>query len=248
MRASATPRRPASAGCSICRTSDGGMPTFCRGWTGLPFDRSGPDLTAHAVRAWCAWRPHLASPVGPRIGPALDKASRYLARVQHVDGAFAPLWFGNEAAPGEVNLTYGTAKVLPALDALADAGIDGAAGMADRAARWLAASQRPDGGWSGCVGPTAGADGDRAALDRGDRAGGGGAGRARRPRSRRGSGARPSRPGLAADRDPGRLPLPRRADRPLLRPALVQRGAVSADLHRRGDPGGRARAGTRRAR
>ena len=51
-----------------------------------------------------------------------------------------------------MNLTYGTAKVLPALDALADAGIDGAAGMADRAARWLAASQRPDGGWSGCVG------------------------------------------------------------------------------------------------
>ena len=41
---------------------DGGMPTFCRGWTGLPFDRSGPELTAHAVRAWCAWRPHLASP------------------------------------------------------------------------------------------------------------------------------------------------------------------------------------------
>ncbi len=137
---------------------DGGMPTFCRGWTGLPFDRSGPELTAHAVRAWCAWRPHLASPVGPRIGPALERASRYLDRVQHGDGAFAPLWFGNEAAPGEVNLTYGTAKVLPALHALADAGIDGAAGMADRAARWLAAAQRPDGGWSGCVGSPA--DGD----------------------------------------------------------------------------------------
>ena len=59
-----------------------------------------------------------------------------------------------------MNLTYGTAKVLPALDALADAGIDGAAGMADRAARWLAAAQRPDGGWSGCVGSTDGADGD----------------------------------------------------------------------------------------
>ena len=139
---------------------DGGVPTFCRGWTGLPFDRSGPELTAHAVRAWCAWRPHLATAVGSRIGPALDKAGRYLARVQHVDGAFAPLWFGNEAAPGEVNLTYGTAKVLPALDALADAGLDGAAGMADRAARWLAASQRPDGGWSGGVGTSGAPDGD----------------------------------------------------------------------------------------
>src|SRR5699024_2288140 len=72
--------------------------------------------------------------------------------------------FGNEAAPGEVNLTYGTAKVLPALDALADAGVDGAAGMADRAARWLAASQQPDGGWSGGWngggGSTTGAAGD----------------------------------------------------------------------------------------
>src|SRR4029078_7639813 len=30
---------------------DGGWPTFCRGWGHLPFDRSGPDLTAHALRA-----------------------------------------------------------------------------------------------------------------------------------------------------------------------------------------------------
>ena len=30
---------------------DGGWPTFCRGWGHLPFDRSGNDLTAHALRA-----------------------------------------------------------------------------------------------------------------------------------------------------------------------------------------------------
>ena len=30
---------------------DGGLPTFCRGWGTLPFDRSGCDLTAHALRA-----------------------------------------------------------------------------------------------------------------------------------------------------------------------------------------------------
>ncbi|MEZ6048428.1 MAG: hypothetical protein R3C11_23220 [Planctomycetaceae bacterium] len=30
---------------------DGGWPTFCRGWGALPFDRSAPDLTAHALRA-----------------------------------------------------------------------------------------------------------------------------------------------------------------------------------------------------
>ena len=59
---------------------DGGMPTFCRGWTGLPFDRSGPDLTAHAVRAWCAWRPHLASPVAAAHRRRRSTAAgRYLA-------------------------------------------------------------------------------------------------------------------------------------------------------------------------
>merc|ERR1712023_458599 len=34
---------------------DGGWPTFCRGWGKLPFDRSGSDLTAHAMRALNAW-------------------------------------------------------------------------------------------------------------------------------------------------------------------------------------------------
>ena len=36
------------------QNSDGGMPTFCRGWGTLPFDRSAPDLTAHALGAWSA--------------------------------------------------------------------------------------------------------------------------------------------------------------------------------------------------
>src|SRR5262249_43471540 len=34
---------------------DGGWPTFCRGWGALPFDRSGPDLTAHLLRALARW-------------------------------------------------------------------------------------------------------------------------------------------------------------------------------------------------
>lgn len=34
---------------------DGGIPTFCRGWGKLPFDRSGADLTAHAIAAWTVW-------------------------------------------------------------------------------------------------------------------------------------------------------------------------------------------------
>ncbi|HOD83985.1 MAG TPA: prenyltransferase/squalene oxidase repeat-containing protein [Phycisphaerae bacterium] len=34
---------------------DGGIPTFCRGWGKLPFDRSSNDLTAHALAAMDAW-------------------------------------------------------------------------------------------------------------------------------------------------------------------------------------------------
>jgi hypothetical protein len=48
------------------QNGDGGIPTFCRGWGALPFDRSAPDLTAHALRASkkrCREKPaHAASP------------------------------------------------------------------------------------------------------------------------------------------------------------------------------------------
>src|SRR5215510_9173507 len=39
------------------QNKDGGIPTFCRGWGTLPFDRSATDLTAHAIGAWSVWRP-----------------------------------------------------------------------------------------------------------------------------------------------------------------------------------------------
>ena len=38
------------------QNADGGWPTFCRGWGALPFDRSGVDLAAHALRALHTWR------------------------------------------------------------------------------------------------------------------------------------------------------------------------------------------------
>src|SRR2546427_1920047 len=37
------------------QNQDGGIPTFCRGWGALPFDRSSADITAHVVRAWSGW-------------------------------------------------------------------------------------------------------------------------------------------------------------------------------------------------
>ena len=35
---------------------DGGMPTFCKGWGKLPFDRSSPDISAHALLAFVSWQ------------------------------------------------------------------------------------------------------------------------------------------------------------------------------------------------
>jgi len=144
---------------------DGGWPTFCRGWTTLPFDRSGADLTAHAIRALHAWRDTGAATDDRRLQAgeqpgAMDRRSReamdraiargfrYLARAQRADGAWLPLWFGNEHVTDDQNPVYGTARVLAAYQEL-DRSRDPAA---RRGQAWLVAAQNPDGGWGGAAG------------------------------------------------------------------------------------------------
>ena len=130
------------------QNADGGIPTFCRGWGALPFDRSSPDLTAHAVRAWQGWRGHLSDAVKLRIDAAVSRAVRYLERAQRADGSWAPLWFGNQHAPDDVNLTYGTARVLLALAELPAP----VAASSQRAAEcWLIRAQAIKGGWGGAT-------------------------------------------------------------------------------------------------
>jgi squalene-hopene/tetraprenyl-beta-curcumene cyclase len=126
---------------------DGGIPTFCKGWTNLPFDRSGADLTAHALQAWRIWRNLVDPRLAARISKAETRAVRYLARVQASDGSWTPLWFGNQHAPDEVNRTYGTARVLIGLLTLGKS-----SPSTDRAIHWLLAAQNPDGGWGGAKG------------------------------------------------------------------------------------------------
>ncbi|GIW81612.1 MAG: squalene--hopene cyclase [Gemmatales bacterium] len=118
---------------------DGGWPTFCRGWGALPFDRSGPDLTAHALRAL-----HISGSSHPR---PVKKGLAYLARTQRANGSWLPLWFGNQFAPGDENPTYGTARVLAAYR---DLGIIDSS-PAQRGLDWLLSIQNPDGGWGGDV-------------------------------------------------------------------------------------------------
>lgn len=107
------------------QNGDGGMPTFCKGWGTLPFDRSSPDITAHAVRAWLRWRELLPPAIQQPLHRATQRAIGYLLRVQQASGAWSPLWFGNQDAPNESNLTYGTSRVLLAMLAF-DAAASGA--------------------------------------------------------------------------------------------------------------------------
>jgi squalene-hopene/tetraprenyl-beta-curcumene cyclase len=126
---------------------DGGIPTFCRGWGTLPFDRSSTDLTAHALRAWLAWRPSLDPALQRRIPVAASRAVQFLAASQRSDGAFVPLWFGNQAEPREENPVFGTGRVLAGMGAARAERALHADSLIARAAAWLLSAQNEDGGW-----------------------------------------------------------------------------------------------------
>lgn len=133
---------------------DGGLPTFCRGWGKLPFDRSSTDLTAHMIRAidavgFRATAPGVPGPSEPvavqrRLRRARKNAINFLRRQQREDGRWVPLWFGNQDEAEEENPIYGTSRVL-----LAIAGDTSVAGPRERAVDYLLGRQNADGGWGG---------------------------------------------------------------------------------------------------
>jgi squalene-hopene/tetraprenyl-beta-curcumene cyclase len=130
---------------------DGGVPTFCRGWGTLPFDRSTPELTAHGLAAWWVWRGELPGGLVAEVDAATRRGLGYLRRVQRANGSWVPLWFGNEAAMGQDNPVYGTAQVLWYLSL--DAGLAGMAGEEMAAGvEFLLGVQNADGSWGGDVG------------------------------------------------------------------------------------------------
>lgn len=130
---------------------DGGFPTFCRGWGVLPFDRSGSDLTAHALRAFAELGGVTQQVEGnkeytERVSRnAITPALAYLAKEQRADGSWLPLWFGNQHAPDDINPVYGTARVLAAYRdlKLSDAP------ECRRGVAYLLSAQNADGGWGG---------------------------------------------------------------------------------------------------
>lgn len=131
------------------QNSDGGIPTFCRGWGTLPFDRSASDLTAHALRAWRAWIAALEPSMQRRTRDAMQRAIRFLARVQRSDGAFEPLWFGSQRVHDEANPVFGTSRVLKGLAAVSED--QEAAEVRRRALGWLIGQQNVDGGWGAAL-------------------------------------------------------------------------------------------------
>ncbi len=100
---------------------DGGWPTFCRGWGKLPFDRSGTDLTAHAIRAIHAWRDRLA------------QCSRQAAV------AAEP-----QPGAGGVSIAHRTALCSPALN---DKLLKDLTASTARGLRFLTRKQQADGSW-----------------------------------------------------------------------------------------------------
>jgi squalene-hopene/tetraprenyl-beta-curcumene cyclase len=122
---------------------DGGFPTFCRGWGSLPFDRSGADLTAHALRVigrgftWGGSEPNCKKPT--------SRALAYLSKQQRPDGSWLPLWFGNQHAPDDINPVYGTSRVLAAYRDLKLLGTS----ECQRGVNYLLSVQNVDGGWGG---------------------------------------------------------------------------------------------------
>ncbi len=147
--------RAAVAGCKWLldlQNRDGGIPTFCRGWGHLPFDRSCPDLTAHALLAWSAWRAELPGALPAEIHAAMRRAVDGLLDGQGTDGQWLPLWFGNQDAPGQGNPIYGTARVLTALGELWPHARRRLAGPIRRGVAYLLSARGSDGGWGGAPG------------------------------------------------------------------------------------------------
>jgi squalene-hopene/tetraprenyl-beta-curcumene cyclase len=133
------------------QNSDGGIPTFCRGWGKLPFDQSAPDLSAHFLLAMMTWSEsgNLPNSLSRKVTKAIDKNLQYLKTMQRSDGSWIPLWFGNPQAPGEENPVYGTSIVISALSALNMFPDNGYHDMLFDGVKYLLHAHNKDQGWGG---------------------------------------------------------------------------------------------------
>ena len=134
------------------QNKDGGIPTFCRGWGKLPFDCSCPDITAHALRAFLAWKDEIRPDSLKKIDRSINRFITYLNSTQQANGSWLPLWFGNEKDGKHKNPVYGTALVLCGLVEANQYGFTELKSRINDGVVFLEAVQNSDGGWGGNAG------------------------------------------------------------------------------------------------
>lgn len=127
------------------QNNDGGMPTFCKGWGKLPFDRSTPDITAHAILAMGLWLPSLDGELKHQVQKSFDRMIAWMEKMADKDG-WVPLWFGDQDAADEKAPVYGTAT---AIDYLMSTQHPTATRLATKQVAFLVRTQNEDGGWGG---------------------------------------------------------------------------------------------------
>lgn len=130
------------------QNNDGGMPTFCKGWGKLPFDRSSPDITAHAILAMGLWLPSLEGWLKADVQKSLDRMLMWMEKTLTVGDncGWTPLWFGDQDAADEKAPVYGTAT---AIDYLMSTQHPVATRLAQSQIGFILRCQNEDGGWGG---------------------------------------------------------------------------------------------------
>ncbi len=125
------------------QNSDGGIPTFCKGWGKLPFDKSCPDISAHVLEAIDAWQALTNSICD--LTHFKKSLITYLIKTQHSEGYWLPLWFGSQHHKNQQNPVYGTAQVLGVIaKSKNDLNLEP---VINKAKVWLMTQQNEDGSW-----------------------------------------------------------------------------------------------------
>ncbi len=141
------------------QNSDGGFPTFSKGWGKLPFDQSCADLTGHCLLAISATTAKYGNDISGNelksLKKAMLKAAGYLQKQQHENGSWLPLWFGNQQTTNHKNPVYGTARVVTYLnDVIKDCATNGPlynqlGQMIAAGTQFLVKVQNSNGSWGG---------------------------------------------------------------------------------------------------
>ena len=141
------------------QNKDGGFPTFCKGWSRLPFDSSSADLTGHALLALTKSLDIVGSKMTGDLQNSVKlciaRSFGFLWKVQHDNGCWIPLWFGNQLTADQKNPVYGTSKVAIYLkDSLLCNSIDNQmkkniGRMLTEAQNYLLKQQNKNGSWGG---------------------------------------------------------------------------------------------------